>query len=344
MNTKQDPEYYEDMDESPRSSHRIKGIKRAKIQAMLRPVKTTTQAQQMIQQNDSHQTFQFTYKAARFEEGWLLDSLGYFYEQHWIADVLRKIKVGKEASVYLCVGGAAVPDRLVAAKVYRPRMFRSLKNDQLYRLGRDVLDEDGKTIVDLGMLKAHKKRTTYGEQIRHQSWIAYESRALETLQEAGADVPHVFEMNTNGILMTYIGDEQLGAPILSTVTLGLDEARSLFERVVHNIELMLANGIVHGDLSAYNILYWNGEITLIDFPQMVSPVNNPLAYRIFKRDVQRVCDYFATQGVESNPRQLAEGLWQKYGYKMVPDVHPKFLDEGDTRDRKMWEEQKSRYK
>jgi RIO kinase 1 len=158
----------------------------------------------------------------------------------------------------------------------------------------------------------------------------------------GADVPHVFEMDTNGILMTYIGDEQLGAPILSTVTLEPVEARSLFERVLHNIELMLANGIVHGDLSAYNILYWDGKITLIDFPQVVSPANNPLAYRIFKRDVQRVCDYFATQGVESNPRQLAEALWQKYGYKMVPDVHPKYLDEGDARDRKMWEDQKSR--
>jgi RIO kinase 1 len=342
MNTQLDPDFFIDMDESPRTSQRVKIRKRNKIQKMLRPVKKNAEAQQMIQQNDSQKSFRFTYKAARFEEGWLLESLGYFYEQHWITDVLRKIKVGKEASVYLCLGGAAVPEKLVAAKIYRPTKLRSLKNDQLYRLGRDVLDEDGKSIIDLGMLKAHKKRSTYGEQIRHQSWIAYETKALETLRSLGADVPQVFEMDTNGILMTYIGDEQLGAPNLSTVTLEPDEAKSLFERVLHNIDLMLANGIVHGDLSAYNILYWDGEITLIDFPQMVSPVNNPLAYRIFKRDVQRVCDYFTTQGVESNPLQLAEAWWDKYGYKKVPDVHPKYLDEGDARDRKMWEEQKSK--
>ena len=341
MNTKQDPEYYEDLDESPRNSHRIRGLKRAKIQAMLRPVKATTQTQNLILQSDSHQTFQFTYKAARFEEGWLLDSLGYFYEQHWIADVLRKIKVGKEASVYLCVGGAAVQEELVAAKVYRPRMFRSLKNDQLYRLGRDVLDEDGKSIVDLGMLKAHKKRTVYGEKIRHQSWIAYEYKALQTLQETGADVPQVFEMDTNAILMSYLGDEQSSAPTLNTVTLEPGEVHPLFERMMHNIELMLALGIVHGDLSAYNILYWNGKITLIDFPQVVSPTNNPLAYRVFRRDVVQVCDYFATYGVKSNPRSLAEELWRKYGYKQVPNVYPKYLKDDDARDRKMWEEQKN---
>ena len=342
MNSKQDPDSYIDMDESPRSSQRIKGVKRAQIKAMLRPVKATAPAQQMLLQSDSHQAFQFTYKSARFEEGWLLDSLGYFYEQHWIADVLRKVKVGKEASVYLCTGGAAVPEKLVAAKVYRPRMFRSLKNDNLYRLGRDVLDEEGRPILDLGMLKAHKKRSTYGEQIRHQSWIAYESKALKTLCEAGADVPEVFEMDTNAILMTYLGDEQLGAPTLNTVILGADEARKLFERVMHNIELMLSKGIIHGDLSAYNILYWEGKITLIDFPQVVSPTNNPLAFRIFQRDVQRVCDYFATQGVESNPQKLAREWWHKYGYKEVPDVHPKYLDDEKTQDRKMWDDQAKR--
>jgi RIO kinase 1 len=340
MNTKVDPDFYIDMDESPRTSQRVKIRRRDKIQKMLRPVQATTEAQEMIQQNDSQKSFRFTYKAARFEEGWLLGTLGYFYEQHWITDVLRKIKVGKEASVYLCRGGAAVPEKLVAAKVYRPTKLRSLKNDQLYRLGRDVLDEEGKPIVDLGMLKAHKKRSTYGEQIRHQSWIAYETKALETLRFVGAHVPRVFEMDTYGILMSYVGDEQSAAPTLSTVTLEPDDAKSLFEKVFHDIELMLANGIVHGDLSAYNILYWDGDITLIDFPQVVSPVNNPMGYRIFKRDVQRICDYFATQGLESNPRQLAETLWHKYGYEMVPDVHPKYLDEGDARDRKMWEEQK----
>lgn len=340
MHTQVDPDSYIDVDESPRTSQRMKIRKRDKIQKMLRPERATSQAQQMIAQNDTHASFQFTYKAARFEEGWLLASLGYFYEQNWIADVLHKVKVGKEASVYLCRGGAAVSEKLVAAKVYRPYKLRSLKNDNLYRVGREVLDENGKNITDLGFLWSHKKRTMYGEQIRQQSWIQHEVKALEILRGAGADVPRIFEQDTDSILMSYIGDEQQGAPILNAVTLELSEARSLFERTLSNIEIMLANGIVHGDLSAYNILYWKGGITLIDFPQMVSPEKNPLAYRIFLRDVQRVCDYFSSQGVDSNPRQLAEDLWHKYGHKKVPMVHPKDLDDSNEQDRKMWEDQK----
>src|SRR3972149_3978522 len=97
----------------------------------------------------------------------------------------------------------------------------------------------------------------------------------------------------------------MAAPTLNTVELDLDEAKSLFDRVVRNIDLLLAHDRMHGDLSAFNILYWDGDITLIDFPQVVSPEVNPLAYRIFERDVTRICDYFAGQGIHANPRHLA---------------------------------------
>jgi len=100
-----------------------------------RPVaqrKTPASATDFIRsQDDSAQSFQFTYHAARFDEGWLLDSLAFFFDQHWISDVLRKVKVGKEASVYLCRSGEQVQAPIVAAKVYRPRMLRNLKSDQL---------------------------------------------------------------------------------------------------------------------------------------------------------------------------------------------------------------------
>ncbi|NIT56687.1 MAG: serine protein kinase RIO, partial [Aliifodinibius sp.] len=76
------------------------------------------------------------------------------------------------------------------------------------------------------------------------------------------------------------------------VDLERDEAQLLFDRVIHNVELMLKHNRVHADLSAYNILYWEGEIILIDFPQAISPVNNQSAYLIFKRDMLRICEYF----------------------------------------------------
>jgi RIO kinase 1 len=277
-------------------------------------------------QDDKVYNLHFTYKAARFEESWLLESLGYFYEQGWISDVLRKVKAGKEASVYLCRSGEQVQAPLVAAKVYRPRMLRNLRDDHLYREGREVLDEAGKAILDLGMLKAQHKRTVYGEQIRHQSWIAHEFTALQTLFEAGADVPCPYEMAHNSILMGYLGDERLPAPILNDIHLTRNEAGLLFERVLHNLHLLLACERVHGDLSAYNILYWEGAITLIDFPQVISPHTNRSAYPIFKRDVSRLCEYFCAQGLSLQPGCLAADLWQEHGYRLTPEIHPRLLE------------------
>jgi RIO kinase 1 len=294
--------------------------------------------QQFIQrQDDARHTFSFTYKPARFEEGWLLDSLGAFFEQRWIADVLSKIKAGKEASVYLCRSGEQVKAPLIAAKVFRPRMLRNLKNDQLYRQDRAVLDEAGHPVHDLGMLKAQHKRSVYGEQIRHQSWIAFEFQTLKSLHTAGADVPRPFEMNENAILMSYIGNAASAAPTLNTVNLEPGEVGPLFERLLRNIRIMLAHGIVHGDLSAYNVLYWEGEITLIDFPQVVSPSSHRSAYPIFSRDIARVCEYFARQGLRSDPARLAANLWKAHGFRLRPEIHPGWLDADDPADRQFWQ-------
>jgi len=289
-------------------------------------------------QDDSLKTFSFTYKAARFEASWLLDSLGYFYEQHWISDVVRKIKAGKEASVYLCKSGAQLDVPLVAAKVYRPRMLRNLRKDHLYREGRGILDEDGHEVNDVAMLHAVITRSHFGEQVRHQSWIAYEYTTLQTLYEAGADVPRPYEMAHNAILMGYVGDESLSAPALSEITLDKEEAEQVFKRVLFNLNLMLKYGYVHGDLSAYNILYWEGDIFLIDFPQVVSPEHNRSAYVIFERDVTRLCEYFIEQGLTLNPHRLATDLWTSHGYHVRPEVHPALLDADDPGDRKLWKQ------
>lgn len=288
-------------------------------------------------QDDSAHNFKFTYKAARFEEWWLLDSLGDFYEHGWISDVLTRIKGGKEASVYLCRSGAALDGRLVAAKVYRPRSLRNLKNDAQYRAGRMDLDQDGRVIFDDRSLHAIKKRTAFGEELRHQSWIAYEFQTLQNLQALGADVPMPYTMAENAILMGYVGDLQQPAPTLNTLSLDLDEAAVLFKRVLHNIDLMLTAERIHGDLSAYNILYWNGEIALIDFPQVVQPDSNPAAWSIFQRDVERVCRYFTDRGMDISAHRLATDLWTAHGRRIRAEIHPGQLDPDRTEDRKVWE-------
>lgn len=292
-------------------------------------------------QDDSARTYNFAYKAARFEEWWLLDSIGPFYEHKLISDVLRRLKGGKEASVYLCQAHPESEAQLLAAKVYRPRSLRNLKNDAVYRTGRTDLGKDGKRLVKEADINAIIKRTAYGEEVRHTSWIAYEFNTLEMLHAAGADVPKPVGMEKNAILMEYIGDAGNAAPTLNTVTLDRGEARGLFDRVIRNVDLLLTRGRIHGDLSAYNILYWDGGITLIDFPQVTFLDANPSAWVIFLRDVTRVCQYFKSQGVKCDARKLAAGLWTSHGHKVVKEVHPLYLDAEKNEDRRLWEKQKA---
>ncbi|HSO27739.1 MAG TPA: RIO1 family regulatory kinase/ATPase [Anaerolineales bacterium] len=293
----------------------------------------------------AEQEFAFSYQASRHERQWIDDSLGSFYHGQVITDILRQIKGGKEASVYLCAANPDLqPDRspYLAAKVYRPRRFRSLKNDHLYREGRANLDADGNPITNDGMLHAIRKRTEYGRQLLHTSWIEYEYQTLMRLAAAGLDVPAPLGRGDNAILMAYIGSEDMAAPTLNSVTLPPAEARLHFERLVHNLDQMLALRVVHADLSPFNILYWEGEITLIDFPQAIDPLVNRSALNIFERDVRRVCEYFEPLGgLALQPRRLARDLWRKYDYPLRPDVHPGLLDDDDQADRAYWEQLQS---
>lgn len=337
MKTNDFLELFEDLDDFEQIEHYIKNGKWRKTYPLRNPKKISQRDLNFIsEQDDSRKSFEYTYKASRYESDWLLDSLGSFFEGKWILDVVRQIKGGKEASVYLCKSGVVVDVPYLVAKVYRPRMFRNLKNDAQYRVGRQELDDSGNTIIDDGALHAIEKRTSFGEKLRHQSWIAYEYKTIQILDEAGVDVPKPYAMGNNAILMEYIGNPDIAAPTLQTLDLEYVNAEHLFKRVIWNINLMLDKGCVHGDLSAYYTLFWNDDITLIDFPQVVSPDSNPSVWEIFLRDVTRICDYFALQGVETEPNQTAVNLWLSHGYNVRKEVHPIYLDANNETDRVFW--------
>lgn len=337
MSKNQLHEYFEelnDMNESGQDSAR----KRTSVKRESK--RKEVEAKLFIRAQEIAKEFQFTYKAARFEEAWLLDSLTEIYEHQWISDVLRKVKGGKEASVYLCKSGTDMDTPFVAAKIYRPRALRNLKNDAEYRVGRVDLDADGTALWKEADKNAIAKRTSYGEEVRHKSWIAYEFKTLEVLYQAGADVPRPYAMEKNAIVMEFVGDENSAAPILNSVNLASTEARELFDRVIQNIDIMLANDCIHGDLSAYNILYWNGGIKLIDFPQIVLPKENPTSWKIFLRDITRICDYFSAQGVRCNAYNTAADIWASHGFNIGKRLDPKYLDPDNPTDRKLWEKQR----
>ena len=242
------------------------------------------------------------FNVSRHEREWILLYLSGFYEEHLIEDVLKPVKGGKEATVYCCRADPVTGVELLAAKLYRPRIFRNLRNDSLYRMGRTVLDEEGKR-VGSREARAMANKTRFGQDLRQSNWLGTEVATLSLLNDAGADVPRVYASNDNAILMDYIGDADWPAPILQNVTLRKKEARPMFDRLLHNVDLMLAHNRIHGDLSAHNILYWEGEVKIIDFPQAVNPDVNPYAYEILLRDVTRVCQYFEKYGIAGGPRE-----------------------------------------
>lgn len=324
-----------DFDEEEQQIPTIRGLSRSERREKRKKINPKPGIDNLIPEpipDLNEDTLTFTYKASRYEAGWLEKSLGGFYQQHWIQDVLRLIKGGKEASVYQCLADESSGQSYLAAKVYRPRQFRNLKNDHVYREGRDYLDENGHIIHDKRASYAIQKKSAYGLRLSHASWIEHEVKTMQILLDAGADIPKPYASGDNAILMTFFGDEFTAAPTLNEVSLKSDEAKQLFDRIVSNVELMLAHSRIHADLSAYNILYWEGEICLIDFPQAIDPRQNPNAWPIFLRDITRVCQYFSKYGIQADAFYLASTVWEKYGFSLVPESFPEFFDADDPRD------------
>ena len=271
-----------------------------------------------------------------------------FFDQGLIEEVLGLIKAGKEASAYCCLAGPAIAEvrreerrgyavreplppapsppaergrwiptaaassstKLVAAKVYRGQQYR-FKNDAVYQEAR---------ARELGLrgsaLRAFEKRrhSATGRQVQAGTWQHREYECLQELYEAGADVPRPIAAAENAILMEYFGDEDEAAPQLNNVRLERDEAGPLFQRVMNNVELFLAMNRVHGDLSPHNILYCNGEIRVIDFPQAVDPRFNRHAHELLARDVENLCRYFNAYGVEADARSVTAELWRRFTF------------------------------
>jgi RIO kinase 1 len=248
--------------------------------------------------------------ARKHERAWLLEYLTPFYDELIITDVVKRLQGGKEATVYVCAAHPTTGYEFIAAKVYRPRKLRNLKNDSQYRAGRLMLDEQGKGLLRGRRAKvAMLKKTKFGQELRHGSWLGHEYETLTKLHAVGADVPKPIARGDNVILMEYMGDLETGAPTLHEVELERDEARPLFEQLMRNIALMLSESRIHADLSAYNVLYWEGVIKLIDFPQAVDPFVNPDARELFQRDVTRICQYFARYGVRADAAHIAQEIW-----------------------------------
>lgn len=275
-----------------------------------------------------------TFNASKNELGYIIDALGGFHENHQIIDVVAKVRGGKEATVYCCSGGPNAGVEYLAAKVYRPRMFRNLSNDAAYREGGGSVDEQGKLLKRKRELRAVANKSSFGQAVQHGSWLFNEYRTMTALYEAGALVPKPYAFAENAILMEYIGEPFAPAPTLDQVRLPRNEAQPIFDALIDSVRIMLANDRVHGDLSAFNVLYWEGEVRIIDFPQAVDPLYNPSAWQFFNRDVKRLCQYFARYGIRVDASELAAGLWAAHLPGNANDIQGELLARVELREEK----------
>ena len=181
----------------------------------------------------------------------------------WLADApyedreLGVLKAGKESEVHLLARVGPTRTCLIAEKRFTPRLQRAFRNDYLYA---GIWGGGGRRES-----RAIRKRTRFGQEALESRWVAHEWGTLVRLHASGVTVPPPVEQIDHGYRMAFIGDGQQAAPRLSEVHLDLSTARQVWRDVQIEIRTMLDADLVHGDLSAYNILWWRGRAVLIDF-------------------------------------------------------------------------------
>ncbi len=221
-----------------------------------------------------------------------------------VRDVIGVVGDGKEATAYCCAAAQETGAPLALAKVYRAQQFRHFANNAVYREGMEVRDRRA--------ARAMAKKSKMGRLMSHRTWIGREWDALCRFHDVGADVPTPYARTADAILMEYYGDERAPAPLLVHAKLGPREAKRALRRVLDNVEAFLLCDRVHGDLSAYNVLWWQGRLIVIDFPQAVDAQNNPNARSLLERDIQNVCRHFKRYGLEHDAMGHARSLWSRY--------------------------------
>jgi RIO kinase 1 len=232
------------------------------------------------------------------------DEIKIFIEDGWIEDALFLVKTGKEANVYCCRACPGRGDTFFALKVYKPRTNRSFRDAAIY--------QEGRVITNTRTARAVRNKSRFGRAAEFGAWADHEFATLDLLHGAGADVPRPVRSASNAILLEFVGHDGHPAPQLRHVRLSPAEAETVLEQALRNIEIMLSCNIVHGDLSAYNMLYSGGRLRVIDLPQAVDARTNRHAKSLLVRDVANVCGYFAAQGADAKPGTFAEELWDLY--------------------------------
>lgn len=227
-----------------------------------------------------------------------------------IDDVLQRLKSGKEADVYTVLCG----DKIQCAKVYKEATQRSFKQAVQYQEGRKTRNTRN--------ARAMQKGTKFGRKQQEESWQTAEVDALFRLANAGVRVPQPYLCIDGVLLMELVTDaDGAVAPRLSDVTLSEADAIADFNTMIRNIVRMLCAGIVHGDLSEFNVLLDAEGPVIIDLPQAVDAAANNHAESMFERDVNNITAYYSQFAPQLLQTRYAKEIWLLYeDGKLTPET------------------------
>jgi len=223
--------------------------------------------------------------------------------------VMRQLKSGKEASVYVVRSG----DEVLCAKVYKDMEQRSFQARVQYQEGRKTRGSR--------QARAMGKATKFGRKEQESAWKSAEADALYRLFDAGVRVPKPHGYFHGVLLMELVTDAAgHSAQRLGEVELTQEEARSYHNRLIADVVRMLCIGMIHGDLSEYNVLVAPGGPVIIDLPQVVSAAGNNAARAMLLRDVHNIRDSLGRFSPELLATHFGEEMWFLYEQgKLKPD-------------------------
>lgn len=218
-----------------------------------------------------------------------------------IDGVLRALKSGKEASVYTVRAGGAT----LCAKVYKDAARRSFQARSQYQEGRRTRGSR--------QARAVGKSSRFGRRQQEADWKNTEADALYQLAAAGVHVPEPRGYFDGVLLMALVADaDGECAPRLVDVELTAEQALAVHDTLIRDVAGMLCLGLIHGDLSEYNVLMGTDGPVIIDFPQMVSAAGNNAAREMLLRDVHNVRDSLARFAPELADTHYGEEMWACY--------------------------------
>ncbi|MDO9272310.1 MAG: PA4780 family RIO1-like protein kinase [Rugosibacter sp.] len=218
-----------------------------------------------------------------------------------IDEVIRQLMSGKEATVYMVRCG----EEIRCAKVYKDIKQRSFRKNASYQEGRKTKNSR--------QARAMEKGSRYGRQMQEEAWQSAEVDALYRLAAAGVRVPQPYICHEGVLLMDLVTDaDGHPAPRLNDIELSAEQALEFHARLLNQVVRMLCAGIIHGDLSEYNILVGSDGPVIIDLPQAVDAAGNSNASAMLERDVANLASYFSRFAPELAASNYGKEIWRLY--------------------------------